>query len=90
MFRIAGNYRGEAVETINQNLGPNYYVSAKSNFTVDLSADYSISDKIKVFMEVRNLTNEPFQQYLGANQGRISTSEWSSINGQLGIRYQVF
>jgi TonB-dependent receptor len=88
MFRIAGNYRGESVETINQNLGPNYYISAKSNFTVDLSADYSISDKIKVFMEIRNLTNEPFQQYLGANQARISTSEWSSINGQLGIKYQ--
>ncbi|POY41035.1 TonB-dependent receptor [Flavobacterium alvei] len=90
MFRIAGNYRGESVETINQNLGPNYYISAKSNFTVDLSADYSISDKIKVFMEVRNLTNEPFQQYLGTNQSRITNSEWSSINGQLGIRYQVF
>jgi TonB-dependent receptor len=90
MFRIAGNYRGKSVETINQNLGPNYYVSAKSNFTVDLSVDYSISNKIKVFMEVRNLTNEPFQMYLGTNQNRITTSEWSAINGQLGIRYQVF
>ena len=90
MFRIAGNYRGKSLETINQNLGPNYYISAKSNFTVDLSADYSISNKIKVFMEVRNLTNEPFQMYLGTNQNRITTSEWSAINGQLGIRYQVF
>jgi outer membrane cobalamin receptor len=60
------------------------------DFTVDLSADYSISNKIKVFMEVRNLTNEPFQMYLGTNQNRITTSEWSAINGQLGIRYQVF
>jgi TonB-dependent receptor len=90
MFRIAGNYRGEAVETINQNLGPNFYTSAKSNFTVDLSADYSISNKIKVFMEVRNITNEPFQLFLGENQGRITSSEWTSINGQLGLRYQIF
>ncbi|MFV5688125.1 TonB-dependent receptor [Flavobacterium sp. ZT3R25] len=89
MFRIAGNFRGESVETINQNLGPDYYISAKSNFTVDLSADYSISNKIKVFMEVRNLSNAPFQQYLGKNQGRITNSEWSSINGQLGIRYHI-
>lgn len=89
MFRIAGNYRGKSVETINQNLGPDYYVSAQSNFTVDFSADYSISKKIKVFMEVRNLTNEPFKQYLGANQNRITSSEWSAINGQLGLKLEI-
>lgn len=90
MFKIAGNYRGDALETINQNLGPDYYVSAKSNFTVDFSADYSITDKIKVFMEVRNITNEPFKLYLGSNQERITSSEWSSINGQLGVKFQIF
>ncbi len=90
MFKIAGNYRGNSVETINQNLGPDYYISAKSNFTVDLSADYSISDKIKIFMEVRNITNEPFKQYLGTNQNRITNSEWSAINGQLGVKFQIF
>jgi TonB-dependent receptor len=89
MFRIAGNYRGKSVETINQNLGPDYYVSAQSNFTVDFSADYSISKRIKVFMEVRNLTNEPFKQYLGANQNRITSSEWSAINGQLGLKFEI-
>jgi len=89
MFRIAGNYRGKSVETINQNLGPDYYISAMQNFTVDFSADYSISNKIKVFMEVRNLTNEPFKQFLGNNEGRITNSEWSSINGQLGLKYQI-
>ncbi|OYX84557.1 MAG: hypothetical protein B7Y83_07770 [Flavobacteriales bacterium 32-34-25] len=88
MCRIAGNYRGKSVETINQNLGPDYYISANKNFTMDFSADYSVSDKIKVFMEIRNLTNEPFQQYLGANKNRLTSSEWSSINGQLGIKYQ--
>lgn len=90
MFKIAGNYRGNSVETINQNLGPDYYISAKSNFTVDLSADYSINDKIKIFMEVRNITNEPFKQYLGNNQNRITNSEWSAINGQLGVKFQIF
>ncbi|WP_188219323.1 TonB-dependent receptor [Flavobacterium pokkalii] len=90
MFKIAGNYRGKSVETINQNLGPDYYVSARSNFTVDFSADYSISDKLKVFMNVRNLTNEPFQQYLGSNKNRYTSSEWSAINGQLGLKYQIF
>ncbi len=90
MFRIAGNYRGKALETINQNLGPEYYINVRSNFTVDFSADYSINDKIKIFMEVRNLTNEPFQQYLGNNKNRYTSSEWSSINGQLGLKYQIF
>jgi hypothetical protein len=41
-------------------------------------------------MEVRNITNEPFQLFLGENQERITSSEWTSINGQLGLRYQIF
>lgn len=90
MFRIAGNYRGKSVESINQNLGPDYYVSAQKNFTVDLSLDYAITSKLKVFMELRNLTNEPFKQFLGSNQNRLTSSEWSSINGQLGVKFQVF
>ncbi|MDR7131787.1 TonB-dependent receptor [Algoriphagus sp. 4150] len=90
MLRLAGNYRGPSIETINQNLGPDYYVSVNKNFTVDFSAAYSVSDRIKVFAEVRNLTNEPFVQYLGENKNRITSSEWYATNGQAGIRYVIF
>ncbi|WP_200976316.1 TonB-dependent receptor [Echinicola sp. 20G] len=90
MLRLAGNYRGSSIETINQNLGPDFYITVDKNFTIDFSGAYSITDKIKAFAEVRNLTNEPFVQYLGDNKDRITSSEWYSINGQAGIRFIIF
>ncbi|MFD2034278.1 TonB-dependent receptor [Belliella marina] len=90
MLRLAGNYRGPSVETINKDLGPDFYVHVGKNFTVDFSGAYSITDKIKAFAEVRNITNEPFVQYLGENKDRITSSEWFSINGQAGIRLIIF
>lgn len=90
MLRLAGNYRGPSLEIINQSLGTDYYVYTDKNFTLDFSGAYSISDKIKVFAEVRNITNEPFVQYLGQNKNRITSSEWYATNGQAGLRYIIF
>jgi TonB-dependent receptor len=87
--RMAGNYRGRSVESINQNLGPDYYLYVDNNFTVDVSAAYSINDHLKVFSEVRNITNEPFRQYMGNNPARITNHEWFSVNGQAGIRWSL-
>jgi TonB-dependent receptor len=85
--RFAGNFRGKSLESINQSLGPDYYLYVNDNLTVDFSAAYSITPRIKVFTEIRNLTNEPFRQYLGTNQQRITNAEWFSVNGQAGIRW---
>jgi TonB-dependent receptor len=90
MLRLAGNFRGNALESINQNLGPDYYIFVDNNFTVDFSGAYSFSDKIKGFVEVRNITNEPYAQYLGDNRNRATTREWHSISGQAGIRLIIF
>lgn len=90
MMRLAANYRGPSVGTINQDLGPDFYVYIDKNLTVDLSAAYAFSEKLRFFAEIRNLTNEPFVQYLGEDRRRITSSEWFSISGQIGIRYILY
>jgi TonB-dependent receptor len=87
--RLAGNFRGKSLESINQSLGPDYYLYVNDNLTVDFSAAYSITKNLKFFTEIRNLTNEPFRQYLGNNPNRITNSEWFSVNGQAGIRWNL-
>lgn len=87
--RLAGNYRGKSVESISQQLGPGLYTWANKNFTVDFSASYTITPKIRVFAEINNLTNEPLQNFLG-DVRRISNSEWYSQRGQAGIRWDIF
>ncbi|MDQ8749633.1 TonB-dependent receptor [Elizabethkingia miricola] len=90
MLRLAGNYRGKSVETINQNLGPQYYIWSDKNFTIDFSASYDISKSVKLFVELNNLGNESLRQYMGDNKKRITSHEWYGSRGQLGIRWQIF
>lgn len=88
MIRLAGNYRGASVESINQQLGPDYYIWSAANFTIDASATVSITPKIKAFVELNNLSNAPVQQYMG-DKRRISDSEWYGRKGQVGVRWNL-
>lgn len=89
MLRLAGNYRGASLETINQALGKDFYTYTGKNFTLDASASVQVSKKIKAFVELNNLTNEPLKTYLG-DERRVTMLEWYSSRGQAGIRWELF
>ena len=88
MVRLAGNYRGASVETINQQLGPDYYIWTAANFTIDASATYSISSRLKAFVELNNLSNAPIKMYMGDSR-RTTSSEWYGRKGQAGLRWDI-
>lgn len=88
MLRLAGNYRGASVESINQQLGPEYYTWTAANFTVDASATYTINKHLKAFVELNNLSNEPVKTYMGDSR-RLTTSEWYGRRGQAGLRWDI-
>lgn len=88
MVRFAGNYRGASVETINTVLGPDFYVWTDKNFTLDASATVTLNKKLKLFVELNNLTNEPLRTYLGDPRRPVMT-EWYSQRGQAGIRWEI-
>lgn len=88
MIRLAGNYRGASVETINQQLGPDYYIWTDANFTIDASATYTISKRLRAFVELNNLSDSPIKMYMGDKRRTIS-SEWYGRKGQAGIRWDI-
>lgn len=87
--RVAANFKGEYIDEYRVAAGPAHYRFYDKNLTVDFSASYSITDKIKVFAEVNNLTNEPLRYYHGQTN-RPEQTEFYSIRGQLGIRAKLF
>ena len=87
--KLAGNYRGKSLEAFNQSLPEDLWTWMDKNFTVDLAASYALSNNVRIFAEVQNLTNEPVRMYLG-NRERTKDIEWSSIRGQAGIRWNIF
>jgi TonB-dependent receptor len=87
-IRLAGNYRGASVETINQQLGPDFYTWTDKNFTLDASASVTITPKIRVFAELNNLTNEKLRTYIG-DKRRVAMTEWYGSRGQAGVRWDI-
>ena len=89
MVRLAGNYRGKSINTINQQLGPDFYIWTDKNFTLDASATFDIAKGVKVFAEANNLTDEPLKQYMGDSR-RLTNVEWYGVRGQIGLRWDIF
>lgn len=88
MVRLAGNYRGSSVETINQQLGPDFYIWSAANFTIDASATFSVTKRLKAFVELNNLSNSPVEMYMG-DKRRLTSSESYGRRGQAGIRLDI-
>ncbi|WPQ61564.1 TonB-dependent receptor [Chitinophaga sancti] len=88
MVRLAGNYRGASVETLDQTNGKNFYIWTDQNFTVDASATVTLRKGLRVFVELNNLTDSPIRQYMG-DKRRIYSDEWYGIKGQAGIRWDI-
>ncbi len=87
--RIAANYKGSYLAEYRIEAGPEHYRFYDKNLTVDLSSSYSISEKLRVFAEVNNLTNEPLRYYHGSVE-RPEQVEYYSIRGQVGLRFSLY
>ncbi|WP_165836478.1 TonB-dependent receptor [Taibaiella soli] len=88
MVRLAGNFRGRSIETLSTQLGPNLYTWADNNFTLDASATVNINKRLRVFVEINNLTNQPLKYYLG-DPNRPTQVEWYSQRGQAGLKWDI-
>jgi HAD superfamily hydrolase (TIGR01662 family) len=56
-------------------------------YQLDFYGSYAFSRSWKVFVEVNNLTNEPFEAYWGES-GRLSQYEEYGVSGALGLKWQ--
>ena len=88
LARIAANYKGKNVVGFSE-FGPQHNRWYDENLTLDFSGAYAINKKLRLFLEMNNLTNEPLRYYHG-NENRPEQEEYYSFRGQLGISYKLF
>lgn len=84
MIRLAGNYKGKYLNAIRSLAGPEHYQWFDKNFTLDTSASYAFSKKIRLFVELNNLFNEPNRFYHG-EQDRTESVSYTGFRGQMGV-----
>ena len=88
LARIAANYKGKNVVSFSE-FGPQHNRWYDENLTLDFSGAYAINKKLRLFLEMNNLTNEPLRYYHGSGN-RPEQVEYYSLRGQFGISYKLF
>ena len=88
MVRLAANFKGSYLDEL-QGSGPDQDRIYDKNLNLDFSAAYSVTPKVRAFIELNNLLNEPLRYYHG-NVNRPEQVEWYSIRGQAGITVSLF
>jgi TonB-dependent receptor len=86
-LRFAATYRAEYLDEIafTGDASEDRWVDAHTQF--DMSARYNVSDNLQVFLDLINLTDEPYVAYqTGPIRNRLLQYEEYSWTGKLGFR----
>lgn len=84
--QISLNYHDKFVLEYGDDAESDLFVN--THLQLDLSASYRINNNFKVFLEMVNLTNEPYRTYLG-NTDRPFQFEYYKPWAKLGLRYSL-
>lgn len=85
-FRTSLNYSGEALDAIGEEAWEDEYYDEQ--LFLDINAAYTINERIRVFAEFKNLTNQPLRYYRGS-QDRTQQIEYYNFNWNMGIKIDL-
>ncbi|RYY53525.1 MAG: TonB-dependent receptor, partial [Chitinophagaceae bacterium] len=86
LIRLAANFNGEYLSEIGGEPAEDLYV--KSRMQLDLSASYVVNQRFRLFAEGLNLTNQPFETYMG-NKDVTNQREFYSWWMRLGLKFDL-
>lgn len=87
LIRLAANFNGEYLSEIGGEPDEDLYV--KSRMQLDASASYVINRHFRLFVEGLNLTNQPFESFLG-NKSVVNQREFYSWWMRFGLKFDLY
>jgi TonB-dependent receptor len=84
--RASANFNGEYLSEISSTKDFDVYV--KNRMQLDLNFTYAINKRVRLFAEVLNVTNQPFEMYQG-NKEIIIQREFYSFWSRLGVKVDL-
>jgi TonB-dependent receptor len=84
--QISLNYHGKYLDEVGEDSSTDIYYDDHSQ--LDLSTSYRISPKVRLFLELNNLTDEPLRYYEGSSNRPIQ-EEYYSWWGLIGFSYDL-
>lgn len=84
--RLSFNFNGKYLQEVGGNQEEDLYT--KSRMQMDLSTSYAIQKRFRVFAEFLNLTNQPFQAYMG-KENVVVQREFYSWWSRVGLKFDL-
>ncbi len=81
--KISANYHDAFLDVLGADSDLDIYYDEAWHF--DFTANYSISENLKIFTDFRNLSNAPLKYYMG-KPDRVAQQEFYSWTGRLGLK----
>ncbi len=83
VLRVSANFNGEYLSEVGASPVEDLHV--KNRIQLDFSGSYSLNSNFRLFAEVMNLTNQPFETYLG-DKNIYAQREFYSWWARLGLK----
>lgn len=83
--RISATYRSAFLDSIEELDDSRFDRYADSNLQLDFTGGYQVTDYARLYVNVINITNEPFYAYFGSDR-YASQYERYGITGELGVK----
>ena len=84
--RISYNYAGEQLDELGGDTWEDRYYDEQK--FLDLNASYNLTDKIRLFAEAKNLTNQPLRYYQGSKEKTMQL-EYYQMSWNLGLKIDL-
>lgn len=85
--RISANFSDSYVDEIGGNDFEDRYYDTQ--FFLDVNASYVINDKLRLYTDLNNITNQPLRYFQGITE-RTQQVEFYSLRFTFGIKYDLF
>lgn len=86
-IRLSGTYRDDYLDGLGKEANGIDDKYTDDFFQVDLYSSVQVYKGLSVFLEVNNLTNEPFRTYFGGGSDRLAQFEEYGVSGAIGAKW---
>lgn len=86
-IRLSANYSDAYLDEIGGRAFEDRFYDEQ--FLVDFNANVAVSDNLRIFLDVNNLTNQPLRYYQGI-KNRTMQAEYYNVRLSLGLKYDLF
>jgi TonB-dependent receptor len=85
--RMSGNYAGSYIEELDEDAESDRYINER--LQLDATASYQVNDRFNVFAEFLNITDAPFEAYLGGDKSQLVQREFYSWWSRVGVKFNL-